>query len=124
MLNRTIMGLIKIKRAYEPAEKKDGFRVLVDRLWPRGIKKTGANINVWMKEIAPSATLRKWFSHDPEKWPDFKKKYEKELAQSPVVEELVSEIKKHRTVTLVYAAKDQQHNQAVVLQQFLQRMVG
>ena len=111
---------INIKRAYEPAEKSDGYRILVDRLWPRGIKKTDAHFDAWLKEIAPSTELRKWFNHEVEKWADFNKKYKAELKDSPALEELSELLKKHKTVTLVYSAKDEQHNQAVVLKEFLE----
>lgn len=114
------MATLKIKRVYERLENADGFRVLVDRLWPRGLKKEEAHIDVWMKEIAPSDALRKWFNHDTEKWEEFNKKYKRELEQSPVFEELSEIVKKHKTVTLLYAAKDEQHNQAVVLKEYLE----
>jgi uncharacterized protein YeaO (DUF488 family) len=112
---------IKIKRAYEPKENADGFRILVDRLWPRGIKKEDLKIDVWLKEIAPSAELRKWFNHDVEKWKLFKTKYITELKHSQFTEQILLQIKKHTTVTLVYSAKDEQHNQAVVLKEFLEK---
>ncbi|MGN6616661.1 MAG: DUF488 domain-containing protein [Ilyomonas sp.] len=114
------MTEIKIKRVYDTAEKTDGFRILVDRLWPRGIKKENAHVDVWMKEVAPSTELRKWFDHDPEKWKQFFSDYTKELKHSNTVKELADQIKQHNVVTLLYAAKDEQHNQAVVLQKFLQ----
>lgn len=110
---------IKIKRIYEPYEKSDGFRVLVDRLWPRGIKKETAHIDHWMKEVAPSANLRKWFNHDPEKWAGFKTFYKAELKDAAAIKELVREIRDHGSVTLLYGAKDEKHNQAVVLQTVL-----
>lgn len=111
----------KIKRVYETAEKGDGFRILVDRVWPRGMTKEKADIDLWMKEIAPSTALRKWFGHDPERWQEFKTRYLKELAQNKeTVATLKSHIKK-QAVTLVYSAKDEVHNQAVVLQDMLSR---
>lgn len=116
------MNNIKIKRVYEPAAKSDGFRILVDRLWPRGIKKEEANVDEWLKEIAPSTELRKWFHHEPEKWTAFSKKYKKELDSSPTLQELLALIKKHKTITLVYSAKDEEHNQALVLQQYIQNL--
>ncbi len=115
------MGTIKIKRAYEPPEKGDGIRILVDRLWPRGIKKEAAHFDHWLQAIAPSTELRKWFNHDVKRWNEFKTKYEKELTNAPAVEELRTIIKEHKTVTLVYGAKDEQHNQAVVLKEFLDK---
>ena len=97
----------------------DGFRILVDRLWPRGIKKEKAQIDIWMKEVAPSTTLRKWFAHDPEKWPDFVSRYKKELHGSMAFQELMTLVKKHKTVTLLFSARDEAHNQAVALKKFL-----
>lgn len=110
---------LKIKRVYNAPEKADGFRILVDRVWPRGMTKEKASVDLWLKEIAPTTELRKWFGHDPEKYKEFKKRYEKELKGN---KEAVSSIKAHLkkgTVTLVYSAKDEEHNQAVVLQDFL-----
>ena len=108
--------MIRIKRIYDPVAEGDGFRILVDRLWPRGIKKETAKIDLWLKEIAPSSELRKWFSHDPTKWEEFKKKYAKELAAR---QELLKEIKQLEknmgTVTLLYSARDREHNNAVAL---------
>ena len=111
--------IIKIKRAYELKEQDDGFRILVDRLWPRGLKKEDVDIDVWLKEVAPSSALRKWFNHDVEKWETFKTKYQKELQQSETFAELKQVIKKNKTITLVYGAKDETHNQAIVLKELL-----
>ncbi|HEX5154865.1 MAG TPA: DUF488 domain-containing protein [Parafilimonas sp.] len=113
--------MIQLKRAYEPKERKDGFRILVDRLWPRGIKKEDMHVDIWLKEIAPSSALRKWFNHDPEKWITFKTKYKAELQQSASLDELKQLIEKHKTITLVYSAKDEEHNQAVVLKELLNK---
>ncbi len=113
------MAEVLIKRIYEPFEKSDGFRVLVDRLWPRGVKKGDAKVNVWLKEIAPSSALRKWFNHDPEKWDEFIQKYKDELKQSGAMDDLKSFIIKYKKTTLLYAAHDTQHNNAVVLQGFV-----
>lgn len=108
--------MIKLKRAYDEATKNDGFRVLVDRLWPRGISKEKAHLNLWMKDIAPSTTLRKWFKHDPKKWLGFQEKYKKELMKNKeLIEQLKEYEKKHEILTLVYAAKDTEHNEAVIL---------
>jgi len=108
--------MIRIKRVYEKPTKEDGWRVLVDRLWPRGMKKEAAHLDVWMKDVAPSDALRKWFGHKPEKWKEFQKKYRAELAKK---KELISELKKmakeHGTLTLLFGAKDEEHNEAVVL---------
>jgi uncharacterized protein YeaO (DUF488 family) len=102
--------------------KEDGWRVLVDRLWPRGMKKEAVKIDLWMKEVAPSDVLRKWFAHEPKKWPEFQKKYRTELKQT---KELLAELKdmekKHGTLTLLFGAKDEEHNQAVVLAEELNR---
>ena len=108
--------MIRIKRVYEPAAKQDGLRVLVDRLWPRGMTKEAAKADVWMKDVAPSAALRKWFGHEPEKWAAFQKRYRAELAdKKAMIAELKKMEKEHGTLTLLYGAKDEEHNQAVVL---------
>jgi len=112
--------LIKIKRIYELPAKEDGFRILVDRLWPRGISKDRAKIDLWLREIGPSDDVRNWFSHDPKKWQGFKKKYEAELrAKEELVNKIKQAEKENGTVTLLYSAKDEEHNQAVVLSTFL-----
>jgi uncharacterized protein YeaO (DUF488 family) len=114
--------MILVKRVYEKPAKEDGFRILVDRLWPRGISKDKANVDLWLREIGPSDSLRKWFSHDPEKWEGFKKKYEAELATKQELLRKIREAEKtHGIVTLVYSAKDEEHNQAVVLDVFLKK---
>jgi uncharacterized protein YeaO (DUF488 family) len=110
---------VTIKRIYEPAAKTDGFRILVDRLWPRGVSKETAHIDLWLKEIAPSTDLRNWFNHEPEKWKEFCSRYKSELKDSAALSELRALIQSHRHVTLLYAAKDEQHNQALALQQFI-----
>lgn len=111
---------IRIKRAYEPPQKKDGCRVLVDRLWPRGVKKDDAALDEWVKDLAPSAQLRKWFGHDPERWAEFQKKYKAELKQNEAVNEFVETHQDKKLITLVYGAKDTDHNHAVVLQKYLE----
>lgn len=112
--------MIKIKRIYEKPEKEDGFRILVDRLWPRGISKEKAKIDLWLKEIAPSQDLRKWFGHDLKKCPEFKKKYIRELS---LKEGLLNRIpsKKTSTTTLLFAAKEQGCNNAAVLKNYLEK---
>ena len=111
--------MIKLKRAYEPASTDDGERILVERLWPRGVSKEKAAIDVWLKEIAPSPELRKWYSHDVAKWDEFRKRYRDELRHNPEgIKDLKSYIDKG-PVTFVYAAKDEQHNSAVVLKEFV-----
>lgn len=113
------MSNIKLKRAYEPAANNDGYRILVDRLWPRGVTKDKLKVDFWAKDIAPSTELRKWFGHDPQKWQEFSSAYLFELEKNPAVGRLFTEIKKHKTVTLIYAAKDTKHTHALILQQFL-----
>lgn len=112
--------MIKAKRIYDPHNKEDGYRILIDRLWPRGISKEKARLDLWLKEIAPSTELRKWFGHDPDKWPEFEKKYKKELEGK---KELILEIKKlekkYKQITLLYGARDTKHNEVVVLQKVL-----
>lgn len=110
---------IQIKRAYEPQEKEDGFRVLVDRLWPRGVKKEEAGLDEWAKDLAPSTELRKWFGHDPERWKTFQQKYKAELKGNPAVDEFIAAHKNQKRITLIYSAKDEAHNQAIVLQEYL-----
>ncbi|MCB0465820.1 MAG: DUF488 domain-containing protein [Aequorivita sp.] len=111
---------IKIKRVYEEASKNDGYRVLVDRIWPRGVSKEKAKLDDWIKEIAPSTELRKWFDHKEKRFSEFSKKYINELNEhSELVEELLNKTKEKR-LTLLYGAKDESHNQAVVLKKFLE----
>ncbi|MCC6917502.1 DUF488 domain-containing protein [Nitrosomonas sp.] len=109
---------IQIKRAYEPADPADGCRILVDRLWPRGLKKEQVACDLWLKEIAPSTDLRKWFNHEHEKWPEFQRRYRDELSASADVKELLDRAARGR-LTLVYGAHDQECNQAVVLRDYL-----
>jgi uncharacterized protein YeaO (DUF488 family) len=112
--------MIKIKRVYEKAEAADGFRVLVDRLWPRGMKKEAAKIDLWMKDVAPSDELRKSFHHDAMKWPDFERKYQAELKKKGAwISELKRLEKEHGTLTLLFGARDSEYNQAVVLAETL-----
>ncbi|EGW47484.1 hypothetical protein HMPREF0666_01361 [Prevotella sp. C561] len=111
---------MKIKRAYAPVEDTDGYRILVDRLWPRGISKDKAKIDLWLKSVAPSNDLRKWFGHDPERFPEFSKRYQAELEESGALDELRAAIKDHPNATLLFAAHDEEHNNAVVLQHLLE----
>ncbi|HVS90957.1 MAG TPA: DUF488 domain-containing protein [Mucilaginibacter sp.] len=113
------MKNVRVKRIYEPYSQEDGYRILVDRLWPRGIKKEEAHIDKWMKEIAPSTILRKTFNHKPEKWDAFIPAYREELKNSAALKELADDINKHAVVTLLYAAKDTMHNHALVLHDFI-----
>jgi uncharacterized protein YeaO (DUF488 family) len=113
--------MIHLKRVYEPPSKKDGLRILVDRLWPRGLSKEKADVKIWLKEVAPSNELRKWFGHDPAKWKEFQSRYRKELRQNQEGFELLREKCKGHTVTLLYGAQDEQHNQALVLKRLLEK---
>ena len=113
--------MIRLKRAYDPPKKQDGYRVLVDRVWPRGVRKEDARINRWLKELAPSTDLRKWFGHDPAKWEQFRERYWEQLDRQPEAVDLLRRRSDGKLVTLVYAAKDRQHNNAVALQQYLSR---
>jgi len=112
--------MIRIKRVYGEPSKQDGYRILVDRLWPRGLTKERAKVDLWVKEIAPSDALRKWFGHTPERWPEFQRRYTAELAKK---KELMTELKRaektHGMLTLVFGAKDKERNQAIVLMNLL-----
>ena len=110
---------LRLKRAYEPASEDDGVRILVDRLWPRGVSKAKAALDDWMKDVAPSSELREWFGHDPTRWTGFQRRYRTELAQHAAELDRIRALARKRTVTLVYGARDQAHNEAVVLRQVL-----
>ena len=112
---------IIIKRVYEKSAKDDGYRILIDRLWPRGFTKEKANIDMWLKEIAPSTDLRKWFNHEPEKWPSFQQKYETEIKNNKEAASVIEEQLKKGRVCFVYAAKDKEHNDAVVLEKYFKK---
>ena len=113
--------MIKLKRAYEPASKDDGLRVLVERLWPRGVSKHKARIDLWLKALAPSTELRQWYGHDPARWPQFRKRYWAELKGQSDLLALLKYVAQERAVTFVYAAGDEERNSAVALKQFLER---
>jgi uncharacterized protein YeaO (DUF488 family) len=114
--------MIHLKRAYEPPSKSDGYRILVERLWPRGLTKDRAAIDLWMKEIAPSPELRKWFSHDPVKWDEFQRRYRDELTKNQEsINRLRELLENHDSITFVYAARDEQHNSARLLKEFIER---
>jgi uncharacterized protein YeaO (DUF488 family) len=117
-----MIPIIKLKRIYEKPAKEDGDRILVDRLWPRGVTKEKAAIKLWAKDLAPTPELREWFGHDPALWPGFQKKYEVELKRNETMEAFAEEFREAKVITLVYAAKDEQHNHAIVLQQYLAKM--
>jgi uncharacterized protein YeaO (DUF488 family) len=114
-------AMLKVKRVYEPAKPSDGYRILVDRIWPRGVSKKKARVDLWIKEIAPSGALRRWFGHDPKRWTGFQQRYRRELQRMPqLTGQLRQLLRQHRTVTLIFSARDERHNQAVALRAFLQ----
>jgi uncharacterized protein YeaO (DUF488 family) len=113
--------MIALKRVYEKPSREDGYRVLVERLWPRGLKKERAAVDLWLKDAAPSAELRQWFGHDPAKWQEFQKRYRGELRAHKDALALLKRKSKEEPVTLVYAARDEEHNSAVVLKKLLGR---
>jgi uncharacterized protein YeaO (DUF488 family) len=111
--------MIQIKRAYEPPSGDDGARYLVDRLWPRGVRKEDLDVRDWLKDVAPTADLRRWFGHDPAKWDEFQNRYRAELADKPDTWQPLLDAARDGTLTLVYSAKDTEHNDAVVLKAWL-----
>lgn len=122
--SKNITGkMLKTKRVYEEPSEEDGYRILTDRLWPRGVSKERAALDKWMKSIAPSNELRKWFDHDPDKWEEFKERYRKELFGSEAVNELLEIINENESVTLIYASKDEKHNSTVLLKEFLEDLI-
>ena len=114
--------VIQIKRAYEEPSKADGIRILVDRLWPRGITKEKAAVKQWAKDLAPSTELREWFHHETQHWPEFEKRYKAELKHNEAVEPFREEYREAKLITLVYGAKDEQHNHAIVLKHYLDEL--
>ena len=115
-----------LKRAYDPAGARDGYRVLVERLWPRGVRKTDLQLDAWLKDVAPSPELRRWFGHDPARWNEFAARYRRELGEHPAAEALAELVRRAsvRTVTLVYGARDETHNSAVVLRGEVERALA
>jgi len=115
-----------LKRAYDPAGARDGYRVLVERLWPRGVRKTDLQLDAWLKDVAPSPELRRWFGHDPARWNEFAARYRRELREHPAAEALAELVRRAsvRTVTLVYGARDETHNSAVVLRGEVERALA
>jgi uncharacterized protein YeaO (DUF488 family) len=113
------MGTVRLARVYDPPGDDDGFRVLVDRVWPRGIRKADAAVDLWLKEVGPSTELRHWFGHAPERFEEFARRYRAELAENPAADELRTAVREHPRVTLLYGARDTEHNQAVVLAELL-----
>jgi uncharacterized protein YeaO (DUF488 family) len=116
--------MISLKRVYEPAETGDGGRFLVERLWPRGVKKENLCIDGWLKEVAPSTELRKWFKHDPAKWKEFRRRYFAELKDRQRALQPLLEAARHGKITLVYSSHDQEHNNAVVLKEYLEHKLS
>ena len=113
---------IQLKRVYDETADEDGFRILVEGLWPRGFTKADARVDLWVKEIAPSPALRQWYAHDVERWPEFKRRYEAELREgSDTLDKLLEQCRRHATTTFVYAARDEEHNSARVLRDFVER---
>lgn len=110
-------GIVRLKRAYDPPAPEDGVRVLVDRLWPRGLKRDAAKLDLWLKDLAPSDELRRWFGHDPARWPEFRDRYRAELARNPAFAELRATVAQGKPVTLLFGARDIEHNNAVVLRE-------
>ncbi len=113
--------MIQIKRAYDPPAKTDGERILVERLWPRGIKKEALELNAWLKDVAPSTELRKWFSHDPEKWSEFQRRYRTELDKHPEAWQPIIKAAKKGKVTLLFSSHDAEHNNVVALKAYLEK---
>jgi uncharacterized protein YeaO (DUF488 family) len=111
--------VVKLKRAYEPPDDDDGLRILVERLWPRGLTKRRAAIDLWLKDVAPSAELRKWFGHDPARWKEFQERYRRELRQQKDAVKTLRQKAREGPVTLIYAAKDEEHNGALALKRIL-----
>jgi uncharacterized protein YeaO (DUF488 family) len=116
--------MIKLKRAYEPAVESDGIRYLVERLWPRGVKKTALRIDGWLKDVAPSTTLRQWFNHDPNNWDEFQRRYRRELDANPDALKPILVAARRGTVTLVYSSHDSLHNNAVALKKYVEEKMG
>lgn len=114
------MKTIHVKRIYEPPEASDGIRILVDRLWPRGLSREASRIDDWLKDVAPTDALRRWFAHDVRKWPQFRSRYLAELKDNPAAARLKQMALKAAVITLLYAARDETHNNAIVLRQFLE----
>lgn len=119
MTKRITAGQVKLKRAYEPASTDDGTRILVDRLWPRGVTKADAAIDEWVKDIAPSTALRKWFGHDPVRWQEFRNRYAAEVHEHPEQFDRLRALARQGPITLVFSAHDEVHNDAVALRDFL-----
>jgi uncharacterized protein YeaO (DUF488 family) len=116
--------MLKLERVYETASREDGQRFLVERLWPRGVRKTSLHLDAWLKDVAPSAELRQWFSHDPKKWEEFQRRYRAELERHPEVCDPILKAARRGTVTLLYSSHDGEHNNVVALRDYLQTKLG
>lgn len=119
-MSRKITASIRTARVYEPPKQNDGHRILVDRIWPRGVKKDEVQLDGWMKDVAPSTELRRWFGHDPGRWREFRRRYFAELDSRPQAWRELLDLYRDGVVTLLYAAKDEDHNNAVALQAYLE----
>ena len=118
-MSRSAASRVRLKRAYEPPAASDGTRVLIDRLWPRGVRKDAAALDLWLKDIGPSTELRKWFGHEPSRWAEFRRRYADEIAQKPQLLAQLRDIARQGVLTMVYSAHDEQHNDALVLQELI-----
>lgn len=118
-MSRIAASRVRLKRPYEPPAASDGTRVLIDRLWPRGVRKDAAALDLWLKDIGPSTELRKWFGHEPSRWAEFRRRYADEIAQKPQLLTQLRDIARQGVLTMVYSAHDEQHNDALVLQELI-----
>jgi len=118
-MSRIAASRVRLKRPYEPPAASDGTRVLIDRLWPRGVRKDAAALDLWLKDIGPSTELRKWFGHEPSRWAEFRRRYADEIAQKPQLLAQLRDIARQGVLTMVYSAHDEQHNDALVLQELI-----
>lgn len=116
--------MIRLKRVYDPPGEEDGFRVLVERLWPRGLSRERARVDLWLKEIAPSSSLRSWYGHDVARWEEFQRRYQAELEHDPAIQQMQELLREKQVLTFVYAARDVEHNSALVLKAFLEEHSG
>lgn len=118
-MSRIAASRVRLKRPYEPPAASDGTRVLIDRLWPRGVRKDATALDLWLKDIGPSTELRKWFGHEPSRWAEFRRRYADEIAQKPQLLAQLRDIARQGVLTMVYSAHDEQHNDALVLQELI-----
>lgn len=118
-MSRIAASRVRLKRPYEPPAASDGTRVLIDRLWPRGVRKDAAALDLWLKDIGPSTELRKWFGHEPSRWAEFRRRYADEIAQKPQLLAQLRDIARQGVLTMVYSSHDEQHNDALVLQELI-----